>query len=232
VLTLIEHGRHPARSDAWINIQAWAVNLIVALTILPLFQLGKLPSLIDGASLPFWVALPIVLAISDLGEYLFHRAQHGVPLLWAMHSLHHSDPEMSALTTSRHFWGDLLLKSVTIWAVVGMVIVPTPEILGIGALISLWHYVVHSRLRIDLGRWSWLINTPAYHRRHHSLLPEHYGSNFASLFPIFDVICRSYSVPDGFPPTGLDHAPTKLRDVIVWPLRYALESGRPAVSEA
>lgn len=233
VLTLIEHGRNPARSDWWINLQAWAVNFAVMFTILPLFQLGKLPSLIDGASLPFWVAFPIVLLVSDLGEYLFHRAQHGVPLLWAMHSLHHSDPEMSALTTSRHFWGDQLLKSVTIWAAVGAVIVPTHEILAIGALISFWHFVVHSRLRIDLGRWSWLVNTPAYHRRHHSALPEHYDSNFASLFPIYDVICGSYHRPDGFPPTGLDHAPKGLRDVIAWPLRSVFASApRPAVSEA
>ena len=28
------------------------------------------------------------------------------------------------------------------------------EMTGLAALASLWHFVVHSRLRIDLGRWS------------------------------------------------------------------------------
>jgi len=226
VLTLVEHGRNPARSDWRINLQAWAVNLAVGFTILPLFHLGQFPSLLRGADLPFWAGLAILLVVADLGEYLFHRAQHRIPLLWAMHSLHHSDPEMSALTTTRHFWGDQLIKSVTIWTVAGLVIAPTPEMSGLVALASLWHFTVHSRLRLDLGRWSWLLNMPAYHRRHHSALPQHYDSNFAALFPIFDVIAGSYRRPDGFPPTGLDDAPRHLGDVVAWPLRM-LRPPRP-----
>ena len=235
ILTMIEQARGPAHSDWWLNIQAWALNLLVAFTVLPLFQFGHLPSLIDGAKLPFWLALAILFVTIDLGEYLFHRAQHRVPLLWAMHSLHHSDPNMSALTTARHFWGDQLIKSVTIWAAAGLVIAPTPQMGSIAALASLWHFFVHSRLRVGLGRLSWLINMPAYHRRHHSALSEHYDSNFAALFPIFDVICGSYRRPDGFPPTGLPQAPANLREVIAWPLRSAprrAPAAVPILSEA
>jgi sterol desaturase/sphingolipid hydroxylase (fatty acid hydroxylase superfamily) len=219
-LTLVEHGRGPARTDWRINLQAWLVGALVAINLQPLFQISGLPSLLNGAALPFWIGFPVFLVISDLGEYLYHRAQHRVPFLWAMHSLHHSDPEMSALTTQRHFWGDQLIKTLTIWTIAALIITPTPAMAWAYALVSLWNFFTHSRLRVDLGRWSWAINTPAYHRRHHSRLPEHFDSNFAALFPVFDVICRSYHQPDGFPPTGLDHAPQNLREVLAWPLHW------------
>ncbi len=142
-------------------------------------------------------------------------------MLWAMHSLHHSDPEMSALTTNRHFWGDQLLKSVTVWLLSAMIIAPTPLLVVAYNLFSLWNLFVHSRLEVNLGRWSWLINSPAYHRRHHSSLPEHYDGNFAALFPLWDVIFGSYHRPDGFPPTGLETRPRTIGELVAWPLLYA-----------
>jgi len=212
-----ERWRGAPPTDWRINLQSWAAQLFIAITLLPLLPVWRGASLIDGARLPFWAGFPILLLVRDFGEYIFHRAQHRVPLLWAMHSLHHSDPEMAVLTTQRHFWGDQLVKQVTIWSAVVMIIRPTPALLGAYGVVSLWNLMSHADLRLDFGRWSWLINSPAYHRRHHSMLPEHYDSNFAALFPIFDVIFGSYYRPDGFPPTGQDHAPRNFVEMVAWP---------------
>jgi sterol desaturase/sphingolipid hydroxylase (fatty acid hydroxylase superfamily) len=220
VLTVLERLVRPARSDWWINLQAWALLLFTLVAIHLPFELHTTWSLINGATLPFWLGFAVFLVVSDLGEYVFHRAQHRIPLLWVMHSLHHSDPNMSALTTQRHFWADPLIKKITIYAATSWIIAPTPQIVGAYAMVALWNLVTHARLPIDIGRWSWLINTPAYHRRHHSALPEHYDSNFAALFPIFDVICGSYCRPDGFPPTGFARAPRNVQELIAWPLYH------------
>jgi sterol desaturase/sphingolipid hydroxylase (fatty acid hydroxylase superfamily) len=67
-----------------------------------------------------------------------------------------------------------------------------------------------------------VLNCPAYHRRHHSRLTEHYNTNFAALFPIFDVIFGTYRRPDGWPPSGLDETPRSFGDLFFWPLRRAL----------
>ncbi len=219
-LTLFEAIARPARTDWWRNIQTWVFGTFTGLAVLPLFQALHLPSLIDGAALPFWLGFPAFLLVRDFSEFLFHRAQHSVPVLWSMHSLHHSDPEMSALTTQRHFWGDQLLKSASIWPLSAMIVAPTPEIYSAFALVSLWNFVAHARLDVSFGPLSWLLNSPAYHRRHHSLLPEHYNSNFAALFPIFDVIFGSYHRPDGFPPTGLARKPENFLELVVWPVRH------------
>ncbi|MGH6787742.1 MAG: sterol desaturase family protein [Novosphingobium sp.] len=217
-LTLLELRAKRRGGDWLVNLQAWAVNLVAALTVYRLFAVWHGPALIDGAALPLWLGIALFIVVQDLGEYLFHRVQHAIPWLWAMHSLHHSDPEMSALTTSRHFWGDRLIKSLTVWPAAYLVIAPTPEALTVYAITSLWHYVAHANLPLDFGRWSWMLNSPAYHRRHHSSLPEHYDSNFAALFPIFDVIAGSYHRPVDYPPTGFERRPGNAIELLGWPL--------------
>ena len=213
------------RTDWVINLIAWAINLLAALSVYQLVKGWHGAALIDPARLPGWLAVIVFVLVYDLGEYVFHRMQHRIPILWSMHSLHHSDPEMSALTTTRHFWADPLFKTITVWSVCAMVIPPTPTAFGIYTLLSLWNFVTHSQLRIDLGRWSWLINTPAYHRRHHSSDPAHYDSNFAALFPLWDVLAGDYHRPDGFPATGLALRPRTLGQVLAWPLYYRRNSG-------
>jgi sterol desaturase/sphingolipid hydroxylase (fatty acid hydroxylase superfamily) len=126
---------------------------------------------------------------------------------------------MSATTANRHFWGDPVLKALTIWPVAAALIRPTGEILALYVWVSLWHIVVHSNVRLDFGRFSWLLNSPAYHRRHHSSEPAHFNSNYSALFPIFDVIAGSYHRPKGFPRTGPDSRPANIVQAAVWPIR-------------
>ena len=212
------------RTDWQINLVAWAISLLAALSVLRVVQGWHGPALIDSARLPGWLSIVLFILVFDLAEYVFHRLQHRIPLLWSMHSLHHSDPEMSALTTTRHFWADPLFKTITVWSVAAMIITPTETAFAVYAFLGLWNFVTHSRIELDLGRWSWLINTPAYHRRHHSSEPAHYDSNFAALFPIWDVIAGDYHRPDGFPATGLEIRPRTLTQVLAWPLYYRRNS--------
>jgi len=232
VLCGIEYWRGVRGTDWANNLAAWAMYLLVAVAMLPLVPFWQGRGLLDAHSLPFWLAFPLFFLVADLGEYLYHRAQHRIPFLWAMHSLHHSDPEMSATTTARHFWGDQIIKQVTIWSASSMIISPTTEIASAYAVLGLWNFVVHSAVPLDLGRWSWLINTPVYHRRHHSCLPEHYDSNFAAILPIFDVLAGTYRRGQGLPPTGLDRQPRNFAEVALWPLVFSglLKAPKPAAS--
>ncbi|HEY2750957.1 sterol desaturase family protein [Phenylobacterium sp.] len=227
VLSLLE-GRFPARRDPGqrpLNMAIWLVNFasasaapLVMGAVVAFSRRTGLPAFPVDAWPPVLAAAAYIVAM-DLGECLFHRAQHAIPVLWRMHSLHHSDPCMNASTTVRHFWGDVLIKALTIWPVAAIAFRPTPSTLAVYVLISLYHYFSHANLAVNYGRWSWVLNSPAYHRIHHSREPQHYGVNFAGLFPIFDVILGSYQVPDVTPQTGLDETPRGLFQALAWPAR-------------
>jgi len=211
---------NPGKRDWLINVEALVLLVTVQIFAVPfVLNATAIPPLLDGSRLPFWLGLIVFVLAMDLGEYLFHRAQHAIPWLWKLHSLHHSDPNMSALTANRHFWGDPLLKAVTIWPAAGALIQPTPGVLAIYLWMGLWHTVVHTNIRLDFGRLSWLLNSPAYHRRHHSSDPAHFNSNFSALFPIFDVLSGAYHRPDGYPETGQPEQPKGIVDTALWPVR-------------
>ncbi len=238
LLTLAEL-RWPARREAaprMLNLGVWAARLMLQFTAVPAVGLlaataARRMGLAPGgtAGWPFVAgALAFVLAM-DLGEYLYHRAQHAIPWLWRRHALHHSDPCMNATTTERHWWGDMVLKSLLFGAPLAVLLQPTQAVYGLYCGLSLWNYVSHANVRLDFGRWSFLLNSPAYHRLHHARAPEHYGANFAALFPVFDVLAGSYRRPVGFVQTGLDEAPATLRQALAWP---PTKDQRVAVSPA
>lgn len=220
LMTLIEM-RQPGFSwpERLRNLQASALNWSLAWLYVPLFNHVQVPAIVEAATLPFLAGFLLYLIVMDLGEYLFHRAQHAIPFLWAMHSLHHSDPDMNATTSERHFWGDRLVKLVTIYPLAALIVRPTGSIMIAYILVGLWHVVVHSSVGFHFGRWSWVLNSPGYHRRHHSSDPAHFNSNYSALFPIFDVLAGSYRGPESGAKTGLDERPERFADLVRWPLR-------------
>ena len=223
----------PARRETgqtWLNIGNAVYSHGLRLVLQPVLMLfvvrltGGLPSLgID--KWPLYLGAPLYVAAMDLGEYAYHRLQHTVPLLWRIHSMHHSDPNMNVSTTDRHWWGDIYIKAVLFWAPLAALMHPSDTIVLIYSVVTLYIYFVHANLPVTFGRFSWVLNSPALHRRHHSSRPEHFNANYASMFPIFDVIFGSYrrpdAHPDAFPPTGLAAAPKSLADTVVWPIQAA-----------
>ena len=225
-LTLAER-RWPARSEPatrLLNVTIWGARSVFRLTAMPLFalalgagatRLGVLSLRIDRW--PLWLSAPLLVVSLDLCEYLYHRAQHAVPWLWRRHALHHSDPCVNATTTDRHWWGDLVLKAVLFAIPVAVVFRPSGLDYSIYAAISFYNYFSHANLRVDFGRWSWVLNSPAYHRLHHARDPRYYGANFAALFPIFDLISGSYRRPPEYVETGLNYEPRTVVQALTWP---------------
>jgi sterol desaturase/sphingolipid hydroxylase (fatty acid hydroxylase superfamily) len=97
-LTLLEL-RHGASLDRnrLLNLTAWGIKIAAALALLRFVSISPSFSLVDGRDLPWPLAVIAFFLVVDLGEYLFHRAQHAIPLLWALHSLHHSDPDIRSI---------------------------------------------------------------------------------------------------------------------------------------
>lgn len=175
-------------------------------------------------------AIPAYLFTMDLAEYAYHRAQHRLPILWAMHSLHHSDRALNASTTERHFWLDFVIKAALVYPPIVLLFRVNSTVIGAYGLLSLWHFIVHANLRLSLGRFWPCLNTPHYHRLHHSTDPRYFNANFAALFPAFDWLFGTAKpgAADEYPATGLDTGaePANYLDALLWPQR----GGRNGIS--
>ncbi|SIT42288.1 Fatty acid hydroxylase [Paraburkholderia ribeironis] len=174
-----------------------------------------------------WGALAsfvIVLLTIDLLEYAFHRLQHSWPVLWKLHSLHHSAIDFNATVALRHHWLEVLIKGCLLYPLVGVLFKVEPWIVGATSFVFMaGNYFAHLNLRVDLGRYVTWINNPQYHRLHHSIRPEHLDHNFTQLLPLWDHLFGTLWVParHEWPATGLDDGtqPHSLMGALSWPLR-------------
>ncbi|MGK5044597.1 sterol desaturase family protein [Janthinobacterium sp. GB4P2] len=236
LLALHVEKRHPLEEQpsgtsrfnlAYMFIYAASGAMLAPLTAIVTVQLVNAAGggLID-LNVSGWMLAPafILYALTmDFLEYAFHRAQHRVPALWAMHSFHHSDTAMNASTTTRHYWAESGVKAISIYLLAGILFKTNMVFLAIYGVMGFYHVFPHMNVRIGFGRYWMLLNSPQYHRIHHSVQAEHFNCNFASLFPVFDWLCVTHHIPPAgeYPPTGLDtgKAPRSLIDAVIWPVR-------------
>ncbi|RZI61006.1 MAG: fatty acid hydroxylase family protein [Rubrivivax sp.] len=176
---------------------------------IPTFQLDVLwPGVTDVA----WVSFIVYLVAFDLLMYWLHRAQHSWNWWWALHSLHHSQRQMTMWSDSRnHLLDDLIIDSAV--AITARLIGVGPgQFVALVAVSQLLENLQHANLRLTFGLiGERLLVSPRFHRLHHSIGIGHEGfgrgtlggHNFAVMFPIWDVIFRTANFEDRWDPTGV-----------------------------
>lgn len=164
-------------------------------------------------ALPFlndspWLSFFFYLVILDFVAYWLHRAQHQINLWWALHSLHHSQRQMSFWSDDRnHLLDDFVMDGV--FALVALLIGVAPvQFVTIIVATRVIESLSHANLRISFGRiGGYLLVSPRFHRIHHGIGVGHegraQGCNFAVLFPVWDVIFRTANFENIYPSTGV-----------------------------
>jgi len=159
------------------------------------------------AGRPFATFLAYLL-ILDFAEYWYHRAQHRFGWWWALHSLHHSQRQMSLWTEDRNHMLDDLLVALRL-AVVGLLVgVPPGQFLLALLLIRVLQNFYHANIRLRFGAiGDRLLVSPCFHRIHHAIGLGHEGRargcNFAALLPFWDIVFGTADFSPIYPPTGV-----------------------------
>ncbi len=179
-------------------------------------NLADVARLGDAQSQPvdYAIALGYMFAfflIGDLIAYTIHYLQHKVPILWEFHKVHHSAEVMHPMSNFREHPIDNLFYKVAIGSGYGVFIgsasnllgyLPSmPAVFGVPVIMfafNLMGYNLrHSHIWLRWpGVWSKVFPSPAHHHVHHSCHPDHCDKNFAFVFPVWDVIFGTYTMPD------------------------------------
>jgi sterol desaturase/sphingolipid hydroxylase (fatty acid hydroxylase superfamily) len=229
----VPHARPPSSEHAWFNIRYTVVMLGILAGLRPLLlgvplmftrALGVGWITFAPGALGWWCAFLAVLVMTDLLEYLFHRAQHRFSVLWRMHELHHSAEHYDVTLSYRHFWFEPLLKMTLLYPLIGVVFnVPAAVGMAVGIVFLVNHHVAHMNVRLSPRRFLLLISHPQYHRLHHSRNECDYNKNFCDLLPLWDILFGTLQQParDQFVDVGLDSgaAPRSLMQALLWPWR-------------
>lgn len=178
--------------------------------------------------LPFWTVFLLSLLLLDCLVYWQHRLFHRIPLLWRIHRVHHSDPELDVSTAVRFHPVEIVLslfiKGLAVW----LLGIPVEAVLAFDILLNTSAMFNHTNVRLPVIIEGWLkklLVTPDMHRIHHSRVSLEANSNYGFFLSIWDSLFRSKRnnalggdeyLKIGLPDTKT-YQPTSLKDVLVMP---------------
>ncbi len=204
-------------------------TLWMLLGIFPLFTflvLSPLSTLVAGGSttsgpatfgVTAWVPAlnghPVVLfamyyLVYDFVYFWMHRLQHALPWWWALHSMHHSQRQMSCWTNDRGTLVDGFLQSMVL-SVVGLAMGVAPDQFAWLMLFGeLGQNLSHTNTRLGFGPvFEKLFVDPRFHRLHHmradAQQPGLHNCNYGQVLSIWDVIFGSALFGLAPRPTGV-----------------------------
>ncbi|WP_116126627.1 sterol desaturase family protein [Lewinella sp. IMCC34183] len=145
--------------------------------------------LVYWLGLPRWARYAAGVLLLDYTNYLWHRLTHGVPFLYRLHQVHHSDMDMDVTTGFRFHLGEQVFSIVYRGGMIALIGAPADLILGYEAVFEGCTAFHHSNLRLPGAverTLDKLMITPRLHGIHHSIVEEEFNSNFGVVFPFWD----------------------------------------------
>jgi sterol desaturase/sphingolipid hydroxylase (fatty acid hydroxylase superfamily) len=180
------HALDAAYLALYVAVAVPAVTLIGTGAAVLVLRLDGDATLHPFAGLPRWALVALVVVLMDLANWTSHLLNHRVRSFWRYHALHHSQEELSILTSFR---AHPLVHTSFQLAAVPLIV------LGTGGAVPPWvliAYVVmstmpHANVNWGFGPARYMIVTPAYHRLHHDR-SDRRGVNLGTVLVLWDVL--------------------------------------------
>jgi sterol desaturase/sphingolipid hydroxylase (fatty acid hydroxylase superfamily) len=227
------------RKGVWLDTFYWfftpmAIQILdiaaMAALFLPIYVLlGRslaIEDILKGygplAQLPLWEQGLVAIVVGDFVGYWVHRLNHSRQL-WDYHAIHHSSEIMDWLTAVRlHPVNDMIAKVGQASPVLLLGLSPVSVEIYV-VWLSAYVAFIHANISWTYGPFRYWLASPAFHRWHHTREKEGHGKNFASLFPIFDVIFGTFYMPKGQQPRNFglegDSIPLTFKAQMLYPFR-------------
>ena len=151
----------------------------------------------------------VYFVVLDFADYWRHRLQHRFSWWWALHSLHHSQRQMTFWTDDRNHLLDDVIAGAWFALVALLIGVPPNQFVWIVILGKLLESLSHANIRFGFGvLGDRLLVSPRFHRVHHAMGLGHRGRalgvNFAKTFSLWDVLFHTANFTAVNPATGID----------------------------
>ena len=176
------------------------------------FPTFNIDAIWPGVSDIAWVSFLLYLVVFDFVHYLIHRGQHQFNRWWALHSLHHSQRQMTLWTDNRNHVLDDVITALILSVVAKLIGVGPGQFIALVVLSQLSESFQHANIRCSFG-WlgDRLFVSPRFHRLHHAIGIGHEsagrktlgGHNFGVLFPWWDMMFKTADFSNRYDPTGV-----------------------------
>ena len=155
---------------------------------------GKAPGFLVVRERPLWQQCLACLVIQDIMLYWIHRAFH-TRLAWSFHAVHHSPKVVDWMSAARNHVVNNLLSFVLADIVVQLIGFAPAALIVLAPFNIIYSSMVHANLNWTFGPLRYVFASPVFHRWHHSAEADGIDKNFASTFPLLDVVFGTFYMP-------------------------------------
>ena len=151
--------------------------------------------LLNNVSLAYWLKVIIGVIVLDLAIYLQHAMFHGLPMLWRLHRVHHSDLDFDVTTGVRFHPIEILFSMGIKMTVVFLAGISPLGVLIFEVLLNATSLFNHGNIRLGASidrALRLFVVTPEMHRVHHSVVIRETNSNFGFNLPWWDRLFGTY----------------------------------------
>lgn len=191
------------RSRRWlINFALVVISTIVLRIVFPAAAVGAAAwaassgvGVFNMIVVPSWVAGLVAFLVLDFAVWLEHVASHKIPILWAIHRVHHSDAGFDVSTALRFHPLEIVLSMVWKAAIVVALGAPIWAVLVFEVVLNGAAIFNHANARLPDGLERALrlvVVTPDMHRTHHSVVPAETDSNYGFNLSWWDRMFSTY----------------------------------------
>ena len=169
-------------SNAGVGLVFLASQLLLRGVVLALFAwvAGVVPWKLPDSPWSFVLAFVLL----DLVYYVQHRLEHAVPLLWAIHAVHHQSNDYN-LSVSFRVGALASIPTALFHLALAVAGVSPRQYAGVAIVHAMLLFALHARSTLAFGPGR-IFNAPVYHRVHHGADAEYIDKNFGGVFLLFD----------------------------------------------
>jgi WD40 repeat protein/sterol desaturase/sphingolipid hydroxylase (fatty acid hydroxylase superfamily) len=168
-------------------------TLMLFAGVLLLFA-GREPRFLPVKDLPLYAQCAAILLIQEILLYWVHRLFH-TRLAWKFHAVHHSPTVLDWMSAGRfHVINHLLEFGLADVCVLLLGFSPVALVV-LAPFQVIYSAMVHANLNWTFGPLRYVFASPVFHRWHHTTQGEGIDKNFASTFPVLDVVFGTFYMP-------------------------------------
>lgn len=145
---------------------------------------------------PMLVETVFAVLLLDFAIYLQHVASHRFSVLWKIHQVHHSDPDIDTTTGIRFHPAEIVLSMLYKFFLIFLLGPSVFAVVFFEIVLNTTAVFNHANFRIPsaLDRIiRLLVVTPDVHRIHHSVIRQERDSNYGFNLTIWDRLCRTWT---------------------------------------
>lgn len=153
-----------------------------------------------------WWSWVVAFVLLDLVYYVQHRLEHAVPLLWAIHAVHHQSRDYN-LSVSFRVGALASLSTFVFHSTLAVAGVSATEYAVVVTVHGAILFTLHARTKFTLGPGR-LFNAPVFHRVHHGAEAAYIDKNFGGVLLVFDRVFGTFAPYTEEPSFGVAGEPS------------------------